>query len=169
MHKTLVAVACALPLLASSAWARPASPAIGLFAQGAALSNMFEIEESKIILEQGTDARLRAFASAMIEDHGIAQAKLDAAASAAGTTSGFTFDPGQQKLVNDLGLMDGAKLDKTYLADQVEAHARAAASLQAYAVGGEDPGLRAYAAATLPTVLHHQQELEAITGHPKPM
>ncbi len=169
MHKILAAAACALPLLAPTARARPSSPAVSLFVQGAALGNLFEIEESKIMLEDGTDERLRAFATEMVRDHGAAQAKLRAAAAVAGVASEFSFDPASQKLVNDIGLMDGDALDKTYLADQLQAHARAAATLQAYAATGEDPGLRAYAAATLPTVLRHQRELEDITGQPAPM
>ena len=172
MTRSIKAGALAIALLGtanlglSAAAAEPASPAIGLFAQDAAISNDFEIQESKIVLEDSTDPAVRAFARQMIADHGKAQAMLDRAGLSAGVTTRFVLDSVRQKSVDDLGLMDSPKLDQTYLADQIQAHASAAASLGAYASSGEDPLLVAYARMTLPVVLHHQAMLEAMTGTP---
>ena len=163
--KNLILGALALSLLSTSAaFAQPASPAVGLFAQGASLGNAFEIAEAKIILQDSTDAKVRAMAEQMIRAHVLAQSELVRAARPSGVSTAYAFDADQQKLVDDLGLMDSPKLDQTYLDDQVAAHARAIALLDDYARHGEDPSLRAYAKTTLPVVRMHQQMLTAMTG-----
>jgi putative membrane protein len=164
MKHMLVASALALSLCGSTAWAAPASPRAALFAQGAALGNQFEIEESKIILEDSANPALRAFARQMIHDHSMAQTMLDEAGASAEVPTRFVFDKNRQKSVDDLGLMDGPKLDRAYVADQIQAHAQAAALLSDYAMNGEDPALRAWARQTLPHVLMHQRILSEITG-----
>ena len=87
----------------------------------------------------------------------------------AGVQTSFVFDKLDQGKVDDIGLMDGQKLDDTYLADQIAAHAQAAAALSDYAASGPDPALRAYARQTLPVVLRHQRMLEQISGQPAPL
>ena len=169
MKTALIAGALALALTASVARADPANPMIGLFAQSASLANEFELAEAKIMLEDSKTPALRAFAEQMMRDHGAAQRQLQAAGRATGVPTAFVFGTVQQQKIDDIGLMDGSKLDETYLADQVAAHAAAAATLEGYAVNGTSPPLVAYARATLPVVLEHQRMLERLTGQPKPL
>lgn len=157
----------ALSLLSSgAASAEPASPIVGLFAQGAAKANDFEIAEAKIVLQDSTDPKVRAMAQQMMHDHVVAQADLTRAARPSGVSTAFVFDVDRQKLVDDLGLMDSPKLDQTYLDDQVAAHAQAVALLEDYARHGDDQSLRAYARRTLPVVRLHQEMLADMTGRP---
>ena len=170
MKAAYAAGALALALVASTAGrADPSSPLVALFAQNAGVSNTFEIAESKIVLETSTDPAVRAFAWQMVHDHAQAQRDLDYAGGFTGVATRIELDRDRKKLVDDLGLMDSPKLDRTYLADQVEAHASAVAALAGYAVNGRDPALRAYARITLPVVRHHQMMLESLTGSPAPL
>lgn len=163
-HSNLLG-ALALSLLASgAALADPADPSVAMFAQDAGLNNQFEIAESKIILQDSTNPRTRAFAEQMIRDHGMGQQMLDRAARPSGVATRFVFDPDRQKLIDALGLMDSPKLDETYVADQQESHARAVAAVGDYAANGSDPSLRAWARTALPMVLRHQRELVNITA-----
>ena len=164
MNKAIAAAALALTLVSSAAIAAPLDPKAAQFAQAAGLSNRFEIEESKIVLQDSTDPAARAFAADMIRDHGEAQAELDRAGRLVGVTTEIMFGPDYQKRIDAIGLMDTPKLDATYLADQQEAHASAVALLGDYAMHGTNPALRAYARASLPVVLHHQRMLETMTG-----
>ena len=165
MKNSTLTVAFALSLLASgAALAQPGDPKVAMFAQDASLSNQFEIEEAKIILQDSKNPRTRAFARQMIHDHGMAQQMLDRAAGPSGSATRIVLDKGQQKLINALGLMDSPKLDETYVADQQESHARAIASVGDFAANGSDPSLRAWARATLPTIVRHQRELVNITA-----
>ncbi len=169
MIRLSVAGALALTLMAGIARAEPTDPMISQFAQDAAVSNAFETAQATIILEDSTNPAARAFAREMLSDHEAAQRDLDQAGRISGATTRFILDAGRQGKVDDLGLMDGAKLDQAYLADQVAAHAGAAATLEGYAQTGTDPALVAYARRTLPVVLHHQRMLEQMTGQPAPM
>ena len=172
MKQLLAVGALALTFASGVAYAAPADPAdpsVGLFAQNAALANAYELEEAKIILEDSTNPALRHFAEIMTRDHGTAQRELRSAGAIAGVPTDFVLDGVRQKEVDDIGLMEGVTLDKTYVADQTAAHAAAVASLGDYAVNGADPAFRAYARATLPIVLAHQRMLEELTGTPATM
>jgi putative membrane protein len=100
----------------------------------------------------------------MMRDHTIAQAHLAEAGRMAGVPTAFVLDSVNQKKVDDIGLMEGATLDRTYVNDQIAAHASAGATLADYAANGSDPALRAYARETLPTVIEHQRMLAALIG-----
>ncbi len=169
MKVTVTLAALALATTVGLAHARPADPTVGVFAQSAALSNAFELAEAKIVLEDSTNPALRAFAREMMGDHGMAQQQLDRAGRMAGVPTNFVFDKISQSQVDDIGLMDGKKLDDTYLDDQIKAHASAAATLASYASTGSNAALRAYARETLPVVLMHQHMLEQMSGQPAPM
>jgi putative membrane protein len=169
MKTFLAAGAVALALSSSAASAAPADPMVGLFAQNAAISNAFELAEAKIVLEDSTNPALRAFAAHMMHDHTLAQDHLAQAGRMAGVPTAFVLDSVHQKEVDDIGLMDGATLDRTYVADQVAAHASAAATLAQYAANGSDPALRTYARQTLPVVIEHQRMLAALLNPPQVM
>ena len=155
---------CALLLAGTAAWAADPSPIDRKFAASASDGNTFEIRSSRLALEQSQDPRVRAFARRMIDDHVMAQRKLEAASAMADTDSAPTLYPEHEAKIEALSQMSGADFDKAYLADQVEAHEMTSRALQDFSAGGYDPALLGWADKTLPVVNMHLAMARNLAG-----
>src|SRR5690606_17849537 len=109
-------------------------------------------------------AAIKDFARDMIAAHTASTAKLKAAAS--GAQPALAPDPGltaeQQARLSALGEKSGADFDTVYAAEQVAAHEKALAMLQAYADTGTIAPLKDFAAATAPVVKGHLDMAKAL-------
>jgi len=134
------------------------------FVNAAAASDAFEIESSKLALDRGQSAAIKEFARDMIAAHTESTAKLKAAAS--GAQPALVPDPAltaeQQAKLSALGGKSGADFDTVYAAEQVAAHEKALAMLQAYADTGTIAPLKDFAAATAPVVKGHLDMAKAL-------
>ena len=142
----------------------PATPAAPDFVQKAAVSDMFEIESSKLALKRSSNPQVKAFARMMIKDHTESTAKLKAAIATSGQSltppSGLPED--KQMALNDLANADAKAFDKAYLDAQVDGHTQALSLLTNYAANGDTPALKAFAGAVVPTVQHHLDHAKAL-------
>lgn len=132
------------------------SPSTADFVHEAAVSDMFEIQASRLAAEKAEGAT-KTFASQMVRDHqktsdelkslvkgGTVKAEIPAAMSSS-----------LQKKLDTLKSLNGADFDKQYRADQVKAHEDAVSLFQRYAKGGDSAPLKEWAAKTLPALEHH--------------
>lgn len=126
----------------------------------AGAGDLWEIESSKALLARSKDAKIRAFAEAMIDHHGKSTAKVKAAAATAGAEAAPPkLDADQEKMLADIKAADAAAIDKIYLAHQKTAHDAALALHQGYAASGEAAALKQAAAEIVPVVETHRAEL----------
>ncbi|MDO1560210.1 DUF4142 domain-containing protein [Brevundimonas sp. 2R-24] len=132
------------------------SDAMG-FLQMAAVSNMFEIESSRLAKEKNQPAPITEFADMMITDHTRAGQDMQAAVSEAGLnfTMPTSLDAEHMQKMNDLRGLNGEDFGDRYLDIQTEAHERAVALFQNYAQNGDNPRLKQFAATTLPALQRH--------------
>ena len=143
----------------------PAAPMTAQeFADAAAASDMFELEASKLAQEKATTAPLKEFAAMMIKDHTASTAKLKAAASEAdpAITPKPALNAEQTANLEALRGASGAQFDALYKQQQVAAHEKALAALQGYAVGGDVPSLKTFAADTAKVVEAHFKHVSAM-------
>jgi putative membrane protein len=180
MIRTLLLAGAALAMLsAPAALAGSNPPAIHLVATMAAPtaqefvtkasgSNMFEIESSQIAVGKAESPDVKAFAERMIADHTKAGEEMKAAvqASNAGLTMPTAMDTEHQAKLTTLSAATGADLDTQYVQMQVAAHDEAVALFTAYAEGGDNPALKAFAEKTLPTLKEHQMMIHKMAGMP---
>lgn len=131
------------------------------FVQMAASSNSFEIRSSRMAEEKATDPALKEFAARMIADHEKAGADLKAAAGDIPLPTDPTSEHADMMAL--LEEAQGTEFDNLYKNMQVRAHAEAVALFQDFAEAGDDPDLRAFAAATLPVLEEHRAHIEEIT------
>lgn len=126
----------------------------------AGAGDLWEIESSKALLAKSKDAKVRAFAEMMIDNHGKSTAKVKAAAASAGVQAPApTLAPDQEKMLADIKAADAAGIDKIYLDHQKTAHGAALALHQGYAASGEAVALKQAAAEIVPVVEAHRAEL----------
>ena len=144
MQKTIYALitimAVASPAFAQAPAPRPAQPQAappskgmaigdtGQFAAKATMSNMLEIETSRMALERTKQAAIRDYAQTMIADHTKAWQELDAILKEANANAPVSkLDATHQLVVDRLKKADAARFDREYVAVQVKAHEEAVA------------------------------------------
>jgi putative membrane protein len=125
--------------------------------------DLFEIQSSQAILAKTGNADIKAFAQAMVTDHGTSTAKLKAAAKEAGiTVPPPALDPTQQQALDSIKAATGNDADKAYLGAQRDAHAAALNLHQGYSASGDTPALKAAASEIVPVVEHHRDMLSKL-------
>ena len=134
-----------------------------VFAMKAADLNMFEIETAKLAATRSTNAQVKAFASKMATAHGKTSDSLQAAIAVSGAaTLPMALSKDLQDDLDDLSKAGNDDFDKTYADAQVDAHQAMLNLLQRYAQDGDSPAIRAFAAATAPTVQEHLNMAEGL-------
>ena len=131
------------------------------FVKEVSMSDFFEIESSKVALQNGS-AATKAFAQQMIEAHEKTTSELKAliesgkvkAAAATGMSDA------QKTSIDELKGLSGKEFDEAYQADQEDAHEDAVDVFKRYGSEGDNADLKAWAAATLPALEHHLKMAE---------
>ncbi len=127
------------------------------FVEKAAASDMFEVEAGKIAMQRSANAQVKAFAQMMVDGHTKTTADLKTAIAA----SGLTITPpamlpdDKSTALADLRAVDAGDFDKKYMDGQVDAHQATLNLMSRYAQDGDNPQIKAAAAAMLPTIQEH--------------
>ena len=140
--------------LASAALIGFAMPAVSAdspqdFVTKAANGGMFEVESSKLAVEEG-GKDVQGFAQKMITDHGTANAKLQEIAKEQKLSIPAELDA---KHKADLDALKGPSetFDASYVKMQRDAHSDAVALFESYAKEGDNAALKTFAQETVPT------------------
>ncbi|HWC56826.1 MAG TPA: DUF4142 domain-containing protein, partial [Sphingomicrobium sp.] len=102
--------------------------------------DLFVIRSSELALERSSSARVRDFASQMIEAHKGTGAQLSFAGRRLNLLPSATLLPPEQAMLD--GLQASSRFDADYVRDQRSVHQRAIALDSAYAANGPSPTLR---------------------------
>ncbi len=145
--------------------AMAAAPMTGQdFANTVAASDAYEIAAGKLAQQKATTSDLKDFGSDMVEEHTSSTAKLKAAggkASPAITPAPAMTDE-QQANLQTLQSATGTAFDTAYKSQQVVAHQKALAAVQAYAQGGDVAQLRDFARDAEPVISKHYDMIRAM-------
>jgi putative membrane protein len=166
MKKTIVAFACVLfagPALAQSLGEKTGvnstlgvAPTTADFVKEAAISDMFEIESSKLAEQKG-NAQEKSFAQQMVTDHTKTSTELKGLVGngKAQATVPTSLDSSHQSKLDKLKSANGKDFSSDYNSYQVSAHEDAVSLFERYANGGDNAELKNWAGKTLPTLRHH--------------
>jgi putative membrane protein len=130
------------------------APSTADFVKQAAVSDMFEIESSKLAQER-SDASSKKFAAKMIKDHTATSTELKSIATKAKLEVPTAMDSSHQEKLDKLKGLQGAEFDKEYDAVQASAHKDAVDLFDRYAKGGDNRDIKAFAAKHLPHLKEH--------------
>ena len=177
MKRTAIAFACVLlagPALAQSLGEKTGvnsalgvAPATADFVKEVAISDLFEIESSKLAEQKG-NAQEKTFAQQMVTDHTKTSGELKGLIPAdlkAALPSGL--DESSQKKLDKLRDSKPEDFAGEYDPMQVSAHKDAVSLFERYANGGEDPKLKDWAGKTLPALQHHLEMAQALDKNRK--
>jgi putative membrane protein len=153
-------VAGAFALFAFAANAQSAPPAQE-FVTKAAISDMFEIESSKLA-QQHADAKSKEFAAKMIKDHGETSTELKALVSSGKVkaTLPTAMDSAHQSKIDKLKGLKGADFDREYDDMQRAAHKEGVSLFEQFSKGGDNADLKAFASKHLPHLKEHMKMAE---------
>ncbi len=135
------------------------------FVKKASMSNLLEIESSKLALEKAQDPEVKAFAQQMIDDHTKAGNALKAAISESGLNGlqpQTSLSEKEQEKMADLREESGEEFDEEYVELQEDAHDRAVELFEDYAEDGENAALQKFASSTLPTLKQHEDHADEL-------
>ncbi len=168
MNRTILYAAIGALLLAQPALAQSMGEKTGLnkmtgvapktedFVKEAALSDMFEIQSSKLAQEKGSN-KDKAFAAKMIQDHSQTTDELKSLVSGGKVNAQLPadLDSSHKSKLDKLNGLSGKDFSKRYDSDQVSGHKDAVSLFRRYAKGGDNPDLKAFAAKYLPHIQEH--------------
>ncbi|KPF97312.1 hypothetical protein IP86_14035 [Rhodopseudomonas sp. AAP120] len=166
MKRTMIALGCCLlmasPVLAQSVGEKTGvnsvlgvAPTTADFIKQAAISDIFEIQSSKLAEQKGSTA-VKTFAKDMIADHTKTSTELKGLISSGKVKAEVPaqLDDAHRSKLDKL-TSASSDFNETYIDQQVSAHKDAVSLFDRYSRGGENAELKAWAGKTLPALKHH--------------
>jgi putative membrane protein len=172
-HSLVLLVSCVLlpgPALAQSAAEKTGvnsvlgiSPTTADFVKEVAISDMFEIESSKLAQDKGNAAE-KSFAAQMVTDHTKTSTEVKDLVSSGKVKADLpaALDSSHQSKLDKLKGESGKEFSSEFDSDQVSAHKDAVSLFERYAKGGDNADLKDWAGKTLPTLRHHLEMAQGL-------
>jgi putative membrane protein len=136
-----------IPLVANAADSK--------FMTRAASDGMAEVAMGRLALEKSSEAGVKQLAQRIVDDHTKANEKLQAMALAKQVALPAAPGDEAQRSASAMKALDAKKFDKAWAAAMVKDHQKAIALFSAAAGRTQDPEVRAFTRATLPTLKTH--------------
>jgi putative membrane protein len=142
-----------------------APPSTADFVKTVAISDMFEVQSSKLALDKKAKPDTQ-FAKRMVHDHTQTTEQLKHLVDSGKVKAELpsTLDTEHQRMLDQLRGESGATFDKDYDQMQLKGHKEAVALFEAYARGGDNPALKTWAAKTLPHLQEHLAMAEKLSA-----
>ena len=155
--------AIGIAIFAASASAQSA-PSTADFVKTVAISDMFEIELSKLALEKKVAAD-QAFAQRMVHDHTQTTEQLKHLVNGGKVKAQLPaeLDGEHKQMLEKLRGELGADFSKDYNQMQLAGHKEAVALFEAYGKSGDNEALKSWAAKTLPHLQEHLAMAEKLS------
>ena len=131
------------------------------FVEQASRGGLFEVESSRLALEQRSSQETRKFARMMIDDHGKTNQELATLARSKSLRASADLDNYHQEKLDELRHVEGAEFDVKYRQCQIKAHDEAIALFERASRECKDAELKAFATRLLPTLRDHRAQLDS--------
>lgn len=134
------------------------------FLKEASASSRFESEAARLALSRSSDARVRSFATGLLQHHELAQPAINHMLHVRSITPPL-LSAGQRKVLNHLGKLHGSRFDREFVeqvglrsqTDGVSSFERASASVS-------DPVMKGWVDQTLPGLQQRLADAEEIAA-----
>lgn len=136
------------------------------FVQNAVIADLYERRAAAIALKRTASDQVKSLARQMLDDHTTSAHQLQSAlemneAREVPAPTG-ELDARRAKMIEHLETAPGDKFDKTYVDQQVLAHAESATLMNGYGKKGGNPQLVSFALGTGPVVERHLARMKAL-------
>ena len=134
------------------------------FARLAAMSDLYEMEASRLAEQRSQSAEVKRFAQHMLRDHGKTtnelKGMLPQLQGVSASQMSTSLDQQHQALMQQLQGAQGAEFDRVFTRQQVQSHQTAVDLFRAYAQSGDEARLKQWASQTLPSLEEHLREAQ---------
>jgi len=134
------------------------------FVKTVSAMDLAEINLGNLAARRASGPEVKRFAQQMVTDHTRTSQALLAIANQKSILAARTMDRKHQDLADELGKMQGADFDKSYMKHMVEDHKQAVDLFRRQAKDGKDKDLKAFADKTLPDLQHHLKMAQDLAG-----
>jgi putative membrane protein len=143
------------------------APTTADFVKEVAISDMFELESSKLTERKG-NSQEKSFARQMVTDHTKTSSDLKNLVDSGKVkaTLPTTLDDSDQGKLDTLKSASGNDFSSDFNSEQVSAHKDAVSLFERYAKGGDNSELKDWAGKTLPTLRHHLEMAQELGKAP---
>jgi putative membrane protein len=139
------------------------------FLKDAALGGMAEVELGKLAVQKASRDEVKQFGQKMADDHSKVNDELKQVASKENVSIPDSLDSKHQSRIEKLSKLSGEDFDKAYVKDQLKDHEADVREFQNEAQNGSDPGVKAFASSTLPTLQQHLSMVKDLNKSEKKM
>ena len=151
---------------------KTAVPPAAIFVQKVAMTDMFEIEASKLAMQKSQNKDVNDLAGQMVVEHTEMSNKLKDMIKASNLKLAVPamLDEAHMKELTTLRGLSGAAFDRAFIEGQVTGHDEAAKLLGVYSKDGDSPVLKQFAIEVVPAVgqhLEHARRIYATMKAPK--
>lgn len=138
------------------------------FVTAAGISDMYEIQASKLAEGKADSSAIKTFAKQMVTDHTKTTTELKGLLKKGVTATAPTaLDQRRQGLLDNLkSSKDGHEFDKRYVNQQVASHREAETLMKGFAEHGDNDALKAFAAKTAGPVSMHLEMAKKLDAAP---
>lgn len=130
----------------------------------AATGGMAEIELGRLAEKRAEKSEVKAFGEKMVADHSKAGKQLEALAEQKHVELPAKLKRAQKETLAKLSKLSGSAFDRAYVATMVMVHKKDVVAFKAEAKSGTDADVKAFAAATLPTLEEHLRIINALAA-----
>lgn len=132
------------------------APTTADFAKEVAISDMFEIEASRLAEQKG-NTQERSFGRQMVTDHTKTSSELKSLVGDGNARASLptALDSSHQSKLDDLKSASGKNFSSDFDSYQVSAHEDAVSLFERYPKGGDNAALKDWAGKALPALKHH--------------
>jgi putative membrane protein len=124
-------------------------------ARQAAAGGLAEVKLGQLAVDKGASDLVKSFGQKMVDDHSKANSELQAVASKSNITLPTTVSLADQATYDPLSKLSGAAFNRAYAREMVQDHIQDVAAFKQEANYGQDPAIKAFASATLSTLVDH--------------
>jgi putative membrane protein len=135
------------------------------FVKMVTISDMFEIQSSRLAEQKSKNQDVQKFAKQMVTDHGKTSSQLKSLLKqdrSLKVKQPTELDQQHSNMLKQLKSASSAQFDQSYKKMQVDAHQKAVDLFQSYSQSGDDSALKKWAANTLPKLQEHLQMAEGL-------
>ena len=129
-----------------------------------AQANLAEVAAGKMALEKAQDAKVKAFAQMMVDDHSTGLKDVQQVAQSKGVTLPTEPDRSQKAQADALSKLSGAEFDRQYIAKAgVADHKQVHDKLQKISKSAKDTDVKELAGKMLPVVERHLEHAQGMS------
>jgi putative membrane protein len=159
-------VTLAMPVTSVGAAAKAApSKADREFMHEAASGGLMLVELGMYATQHAASDRVKQFGQTMVDDHTKANDELKQVAVENDVKLPAAMNKEQRATADRLMKMKGAAFDRAYMKTMVEDHEHDVTRFRKESQSAHDPGVKSFAAKTLPTLEHHLEMAKEVSAH----